>query len=199
MVFKCCRLNPQIFYRWIKLAVSGLGCVSVADLFHALRALGRPIGSTLGRQFAQLKKQHEKLQSQLSKANDLTKRQALQAQIETNVVAQQRLEQDQQTYHETLEEISQIIHPFAFDTHHWQLGKVLAAHLVKPLNSLSVLAESYGGDRAQKAIDAFESQISYFAEGIEAWRQWVKAALQAETPNEDIQNWVLMALLPWVY
>lgn len=27
----------------------------------------------------------------------------------------------------------------------------------------------------------------------------MKAALQAETPNEDIQNWVLMALLPWVY
>ncbi len=33
----------------IKLALSGLGCVSVADLFHALRALAQPIGSAIGR------------------------------------------------------------------------------------------------------------------------------------------------------
>ena len=29
----------------IKLALSELGCASVADLFHALRALGQPLGS----------------------------------------------------------------------------------------------------------------------------------------------------------
>jgi len=29
----------------VKLATEGLGCVSVADLFHALRALAQPIGS----------------------------------------------------------------------------------------------------------------------------------------------------------
>ena len=38
----------------IKLAVSGLGCVSVADLFHALRALGQPFGSAIGRHISQL-------------------------------------------------------------------------------------------------------------------------------------------------
>lgn len=43
----------------IKLATDGLGCVSVADLFHALRALGQPIGSALGRQQAQLAKQRK--------------------------------------------------------------------------------------------------------------------------------------------
>ena len=33
-----------------KLAVSGLGCASVADLFHAMGSLGRPMGCALGRQ-----------------------------------------------------------------------------------------------------------------------------------------------------
>lgn len=41
----------------IKLAVSGLGCVSVADLFHAQRALGQPFGSVIGRHISQLNKQ----------------------------------------------------------------------------------------------------------------------------------------------
>jgi len=41
----------------IKLATDRLGCVSVADLFHALCSLGQPIGSALGRQQAQLAKQ----------------------------------------------------------------------------------------------------------------------------------------------
>jgi len=40
----------------IKLALSELGCASVADLFHALRALGQPLGSAIGRQHSQLKK-----------------------------------------------------------------------------------------------------------------------------------------------
>lgn len=183
----------------IKLALSGLGCVSVADLFHALRALGRPIGSALGRQFAQLKKHHDKLQQQLRQTHDETKVQALQSQIETSAEAQKRLEQDQRTYHDTLERISQSIHPFTIDTQQWQLGKMLSTQLECPLKSLSKLAQSYGGDKAQKAIDSFASQISSFTEGIEVWRQWVKVALQTETPDEGIQNWVLMALLPWVY
>ena len=40
----------------VKLAVSGLGTVSVVDLFHGMRALARPIGRALGRQLAQVAK-----------------------------------------------------------------------------------------------------------------------------------------------
>lgn len=41
----------------VKLALVGLGCRSIPDLFHALRDLGKQIGSSLGRQLAQLDKQ----------------------------------------------------------------------------------------------------------------------------------------------
>ncbi len=37
----------------IKLALSELGCVSVPDLFHALRGLAQPIGSAIDRQVSQ--------------------------------------------------------------------------------------------------------------------------------------------------
>jgi len=52
----------------IKLAVEGLGCVSVPDLFHALRSLGQPIGSAIGRQQSRLAKQSQTLKAQQEKA-----------------------------------------------------------------------------------------------------------------------------------
>jgi AcrR family transcriptional regulator len=183
----------------VKLAVSGLGCVSVADLFHALRALGRPIGSALGSQASALKKQHDTLEKQLNKSKDETTQQSLQSLIERNAAAQQRLQQDQQTYHDVLEQISQIVHPFTLESQQWQTEKALATHLAPPLQRLWDLAQSYGSEKAQKAIDTFEAQIASFAQGIDAWRQWVTAALQTQTPDPAIYSWVLRTLLPWVY
>jgi hypothetical protein len=173
--------------------------VNVADLFHALRALGRPIGSALGRQITQLKKQHDTLQKQLKRLCDEREQQALKILIEENLAQQQCLCQDQLTYHETLEEITQMIHPFTLDTQQWQLGKALSNQLAPPLQTLTHLAQSYGHQQAQKAIDTFQTQIESFAEGIEAWQQWLIIALQAETQDTSLQNWLLCALLPWVY
>ncbi len=184
----------------VKLAVSGIGCVSVADVFHALRALGRPMGRALGTQYATLKKQHNKLQKELSKHRDVSSPpQSLQSLIERNAVAQQRLQQDQQTYHEALEHISQIIHPFTLDNQQWQTGNALLTHLAPPLQNLWDLAQSYGGEKAQKALDTFEEHITSWAQGIDAWRQWVTLALHTQTPDPAIRDWVLMVLLPWVY
>jgi hypothetical protein len=41
----------------VKLALEGLGCRSVPDLFHALRDLGKHVGAHLGRQMSQLEQQ----------------------------------------------------------------------------------------------------------------------------------------------
>ena len=183
----------------VKLAVSGIGCVSVADLFHALRALGRPMGRALGTQYATLQKQHNKLEKTLNQSSNDTTLQSLQSKIESNIIAQQRLQHDQQSYQEAIEQISQLIHPFTLDNQQWQTGNALLTHLAPPLQSLWNLAQSYGGEKAQKAIDTFEDHIDSWAQGIDAWRQWVTLSLHTQTPDQTIRDWVLMALLPWVY
>lgn len=183
----------------VKLALCGLGSVSVADLFHAMRALGRPIGSALGRQLARLEKQADTLHHQLSKTTDTSKQQTLRAQLEVLTQQHQQLEQDQQTYHRALADISQTVHPFTLDTAQWQFFEALTTQLAAPLRTLSDLAHLYGGDTAQNAIATFQAQIPKFATGIHAWWQWVIQALAAETQEMDVQNWVLTALLPWVY
>ncbi len=178
--------------RWVRL--------KLADLFHALRALGRPISQALGHQCAALQKQHHKLQKELNQRNDESPPPpSLQSLMESNSVAQQRLQQDQQTYHDALEQITQIVHPFTLDDQQWQTGNALLTHLAPPLQNLWDLAQTYGGEKAQKAIDTFEEQIASWAQGIDAWRQWTTLALQTQTPEPAIRDWVLMALLPWVY
>jgi hypothetical protein len=183
----------------VKLAVSGLGCVSVADLFHALRALGRPMGRSLGQQAATLKKQQDKHQQQLKKRREGADTQDLEALIENHEAALQQVQQDERIYHEAIEQISQTIHPFTLDSLQWQTQRALLTDLASPLQRLWDLAPTYGAQKAQQAIDTFEAQITSFAQAMEAWQQWVTLALNGQTQDVAVRNWVLNSLLPWVY
>jgi len=183
----------------IKLAVSGLSSVNVADLFHALRALGQPIGKVLGQKLAQVNRQLETLKAQLPKHSSGSQLQALNTEIAALSQQQQQLEADQRRYHQALEQISQSIHPFKLDSSAWQSHESLLETLKQPLTICKHLAQTYGGQTAQAAIKAFEAQIASWPKGIEVWRLWTTETLSRQTQDPAVQAWVLSALLPWVY
>lgn len=183
----------------VKLAVSGIGCVSVPDLFHAMRALGRPLGGQLARALKIADKQVDKLSEKLVKTTDVAQRQTLKAQLTEALAQQQQKEQNQQTYHEALATITTGIHPFSHETAQRQSAKALTTALATPLTVLAGLAPLNNTAPVDKAIATFETQIPDLAAGIQAWWQWTTLALAAETAEADTQNWVLTAMLPWVY
>jgi hypothetical protein len=183
----------------IKLATDGLGCVSVADLFHALRSLGQPIGSALGRQQAQLAKQINTFKARREDTQDEAKRVQLSQQLSELSTQQAALAQDQQHYQEAMTSISLCLHPFTLDTAEPQTGSEIASALDPTLTHLRHLATTYGQQKAVLAIETFEQQLPDLVQGLHAWWQWAIQALGAQTPNIDIQNWVLGSLLPWVY
>ncbi len=51
----------------IQLAVKGMGCQSIPDLFHAMRCLSRSIGVRLGGKLAHTKKKLQKTQEEITK------------------------------------------------------------------------------------------------------------------------------------
>lgn len=183
----------------VKLATDGLASVSVADLFHQLRALGKPIGSAIGRRKRQLKKQRERLQSQLDKAKDEAQQSELRQALEPWEQQLEELGTDEQRYHQALQSVSAQIHPFELETQQWRMASELPAALEADLQKLAVLAERYGTDKAHQAIATFKQQIPDLAIGLSAWWQWVQEALNAQTTHPEIQAWVLHRLLPWVY
>lgn len=183
----------------IKLATDGLGCVSVADLFHALRALGQPIGSALGRQQAQLVKQMNTLKAKWEAAQDDANRLKLSqawSELSTQQVA---VSQDQQEYHAAITAITLSLHPFTLDSAEPQTGSDIAITLTRPLTQLRRLAKTYGHQKAVLAIETFQQQLPDLVQGLHAWWQWAIQALGTQTPNIDMQNWMLSSLLPWVY
>jgi len=183
----------------VKLATDGLGCVSVADLFHALRALGQPIGSALGRQHAQLAKQMNLLKARWEAVEDEAKRLKLTQSLRELSTQQAALSQDQQHYREAITSITLRLHPFTLDSAEPQTGGDLATAFEQPLTQLRRLATTYGQQQAVLAIETFQQQLPDLVRGLHAWWQWATQALGTQTSNIDIQNWMLTCLLPWVY
>ena len=183
----------------IKLALSGFACVSVADLFHALRALAQPMGSAIGRQVSRYQQKAQILQQQELKTTNQSKAEEIKQSLAEVRAQQQILAENKTTYHHALQTITLAIHPFNFLTQQCQLGEELSICLSAPLKQLSILAESYGGDKATQAVNTFERAIPSLAQGLQAWWQWVSQALALQTEDLIVQKWVLTILLPWAY
>ena len=179
----------------VKLAVSGLGCVSVADLFHALRALGKPMGRSLGQQAATLKKQRDKLTQQLNKCREVAT-----PAFFTGIDREQHsgaTTGTSKTNKPTTRQLNCLAKRFIrlpSIACNGKTQKTLLTNLASPLQRLWDLAPTYGAQKAQQAIDTFEAQITSFAQAIEAWQQWVTLALNGQTQDVAVRNWVLNSL-----
>ncbi len=164
----------------IKLATDGLGCVSVADLFHALRSLGQPIGSAIGRQSARLAKQTNAVKEKWEATKEATKRRNLEQSLAALSTQKSALSQIQQRYHEAMPKaplprgasMTLSIHPFNLNTQEPQTFSDIAQALQKPLEQLRHLGQTYGGQKATQAIETFEQQLPDIAQGLQAWWRW---------------------------
>jgi len=183
----------------IKLATEGLGCVSVADWFHALRSLGHPIGGALGRQQAHVAQQIKTVTAQREATTRETKRVELDQTLVELSTQSNRLEQDHQRYHQAMTTMTLSLHPFQLDTQAPQTVSDIIPRLQSALTPLRDLGSTYGGQKAAQAIHGFEQQLPDIARGLQAWWHWALQSLAAQTPSIDVQNWVLGVLLPWVY
>jgi hypothetical protein len=175
----------------VKLALSGLNCPNVPDLFHLLRDLSKSIGTAISLQQARLQKEQVALMAQSSPESK--------AQLKEVQAEQLKTETDSQAYQKSLHALSQSIHPFHIDTGESQLGMELEAHLQPHLSILARLSQSYAPTKSQAALERWQRQLPNLSGVLHAWWQWVLQALCAQTQDPEIQNWVLNCLLPWVY
>lgn len=175
----------------VKLALSGLNCPNVPDLFHLLRDLSKSIGTAISLQQARLQKEQVAL---IAQSSPESKTQLKEVQAE-----QLKTETAYQDYQKSLHALSQSIHPFHIDTGESQLGMELEAHLQPHLSILERLSQSYAPTKSQAALERWQRQLPNLSGVLHAWWQWVLQALCVQTQDPEIQNWVLNCLLPWVY
>ena len=183
----------------VKLALSGLGCPSVPDVFHLMYALSKSMGTAIARQQVQLQKQQQNLQEKLQAASSPAVITEMEAQTTTLHNQQQTLETDHQDYQQSLHVLSQTIHPFHINTCEPQLALDLPKRLQSPLSALERLSQIHAPQKSQDALKRWQKQIPELSGTLHAWWQWVFQALCAQTQDPDTQHWVMTFLLPWVY
>ncbi len=169
----------------VKLALSGLDCPHVPDLFHLLRAFSKSMGAAIAVQRARLHKQ------QLSDASE-----SAQELIATHL---RQVETDHQDYQQSLHALSQALHPFHIDTGESQMEHELQPHLQPHLSTLERLSTIYAPTKSQSVIESWKRQIPAMSGLIHAWWEWVLQSLSAQALDTETRNWLLDSLLPWVY
>lgn len=183
----------------VKLALTGLGCPSLPDVFHLLYALSKSMGSAITRQQVQLQKQQQSLQEKLKKTSSAAVVTSGEAQMLALQSQAQTLETDHQDYQQSLHALSQAIHPFHINTCEIQMGLELPTVLQTPLATLERLSQTHTPQKSQDALVRWQKQIPDLSGILHAWWQWVLQSLPDQTQDPDTQHWVLTVLLPWVY
>lgn len=184
----------------VKLALEGLGCCSVPDLFHSLRDLGKHIGARLGRQLSQLEQQISQAKTKLIQLQTESKPTQLQEQKLEQLQAQYSSTQATQTaYHAALQQLSLCVHPFAISGSEFQSATEVIAALQQQVHRLSTIANAASLPNWQTTVAKFNQQIPAIAAVVNTWWTWVCHSLSVEQLSPQTSNWLLTRLLPVVY
>jgi len=166
----------------VKLALEGLGCRSIPDLFHALRELNRQIGSPLALQLSRLDKQLSQTQETLTRIQAQGKpsqaQQAKLAQLKTEL---SRLQSTQKRYHNLIHQLSLGLHPFAIDGSGFQGATEVTVSFQHHLQALTKLAKAARLPKLPEAVDKFSAQVSGMAAVVHAWWCWVLHSLRTQS------------------
>ena len=71
--------------------------------------------------------------------------------------------------------------------------------MVAPLSQLKQLAEQMNLPAQQQAIESFRTQIPSLGQGLTQWWCGTMEPLHQRTQDEQMQQWVVSALLPYCY
>ncbi|MEI6330972.1 MAG: hypothetical protein WCP16_17155 [Pseudanabaena sp. ELA645] len=158
----------------VKLALSGLDCRHVPDLFHLLRAFSKSMGTAIAVQRARLHKQ------QISDASE-----SVQELIATQL---RQVETDHQDYQQSLHALSQALHPFHINTGESQMEHELQSHLQPHLLTLERLSTIYAPTKSISVLASWKRQIPAMSGVIHAWWQWVLQSLSAQSLEPETRN-----------
>jgi hypothetical protein len=184
----------------IKLALTGLGCPSVPDLFHALRDLAKVMGVSLSLKLAQVEEKLTHARQQLgvleAKGHDPHVPQRWLAHLSAQA---EGLRADRATYHRTLHQASQAVHPFTLAESQAQSSAQVESQLQQAVATLGALHAAHTARDNGAAVRKFQRQIPGLAASVDAWWLGVEHQVTSLALDEPTQRWFQQQLLPVVY
>jgi len=187
----------------IKMAVTGFGCESGADVFHTQQDASRWLGARLGKRVTQAEKGLATSQAAedkvLKKADGITSA-VLEAE---RISAEKTLEaarQSQQDYHENLQGIGDEVHPFSIvDNSINDAGKVVQ-RLEGRAQAFETIAHGQGIADNKNTLQKLRNQFGALAVSVSFWWLWVnETLLNLGMDDIELEQWLTTTLLPVVY
>ncbi len=186
-----------------KLALEGLGCQRIPDLFHASHELVKLLGSRFATKLRRVRTQLSNAMvtaALLKETGKSPEKLRIQEQIiATAQIEEQRLVDGQERYYEILHAFSALVHPFSLESPRPQTSGEVMVSLYDLLDTVPALLEEYEISDSQQRLKKIRSQIEDIAASIDLWWTWVRESLSSSTMNSDLECWLLHGLLPVLY
>ena len=186
-----------------KLALDGLSCPHIPDLFHAchevVKCLGGRFALSLARVHRKLSAAQETLERLHAKAAGPEKIRLQTQQVDALVGERQRLQHGQQRYSEALHDFSKAVHPFSLTDMTRQSSAAVTETLQGVLKRLRSLTGDYAITDSKNRLDKVERQIPEIAEVIDVWWTWAEENVRTYALPHDLETWLCEVVLPAIY
>ena len=187
----------------VKLAETGLDCLSIPDLFHLIHDLVKSYALAIGRRLQQARRDLDQAQKHLcqclvSPSSDPTLHQA-QARVEACVAEVTRWESVRLAYRRHLERVSLIVHPWRLVDSTRQSSQEVERQLQAEINALAALVETHGLPVKPTTLDKVRKQLAGVSTLLDFWWQGVEQDLEQVILTPRWRNWIEEVLLPLTY
>src|SRR4029434_11014134 len=204
-------LGVRVFYlvsdrakALIKLAETGLECLSIPDLFHLLHDLVKSYSLALCSRLRQaqqaLKQAQERLATYQAAQLDSPEFQRAQALVEMSDAEVKRWQRVHSAYRNHLETLSLILHPWRLSDSTRQRSPEVEGQLQAEIAALERLLQTHGLPLRTKALDKVRKQLAGVSALVDVWWQRVWQDVQHQVDLTPAwRQWIEELLLPRMY
>jgi hypothetical protein len=187
----------------VKLAHTGLGCLSIPDVFHLSHDLAKNYSLTIFNRLRQAKQALEQARQRLealqSAQTDGVQVEQAQGLVEACETSAKHWQGVRSAYREHLSNLSRIIHPWRLVDSTHQTSQEVESQLHAELAALETLLKTNGLPVKQGTLNKVRKQLAGVSALVDVWwqRVWHDVAPMAMTPRWS--QWVEALLLPMMY
>jgi hypothetical protein len=186
-----------------KLALDGLHCPHIPDLFHVCHELVKCLGGRFATQVARGRRRlataRETLDRLQEKAACFAKIREQEQHVAALTDEQQRLEQGQTRYYEALQQVSKAVHPFSCETLARQSSPEVSEQVSAILARLRALSVEYAMKDSKNRLGKVEKQVPEIATVVDLWWTWTAESLSPYGLPSELATWVCEIVLAEVY
>jgi len=187
----------------IKLAETGLGCLSIPDLFHLIHDLVKSYSLSIHSRLRQARRALIQAQEQLKtcRASDPSSVESQQAQdvVEASEAEGKRWESVHSAYRQHLLNLSLILHPWRLLDSTFQTAEEVERRLQAEVQAIEAFIETQGLPIKKKALDKVRKQLAGLAALVDLWWQGVWQDMEQVPLTPMWKSWVEELLLPLMY